>query len=150
VATRPREGFPRSRRIRRRADFLRVQGDRRAGSRPLPHPSLPHPSLPHPSVPAAKVSCRHFLLLFAPTTGEGPTRLGVVASRKMGGAVQRNRAKRLLREAFRRTVATLPEGLDLVVVVRSGADELGLGEVVEELRKAAPQLARRAAQLRGR
>jgi ribonuclease P protein component len=141
VAARPPEGFPRSRRIRRRADFLRVQGDRRAGSPPLAHPA---------SVPAAKVTCRHFLLLFAPTSGEGPTRLGVVASRRMGGAVQRNRAKRLLREAFRRNVATLPEGLDLVVVVRSGADELGLGDVVEELRKAAPQLARRAAQLKGR
>jgi ribonuclease P protein component len=137
LVARPVEGLPRCRRIRRRADFLRVQGDRSASS-------------PRPSAPAAKVSCRHFLLLLAPTSGGGPTRLGIVASRKMGGAVQRNRAKRLLREAFRRNLEALPEGVDLVVIVRSGADQLGLGDVVRELRQAALQLARRAAHLRNR
>ena len=46
-------------------------------------------------------------------------RVTVVAGRKVGGAVQRNRAKRRLREALRAT--RLPEGLDVVVVARAEA-----------------------------
>jgi ribonuclease P protein component len=48
----------------------------------------------------------------------GPARLGIAATRKFGGAVQRNRAKRVVRDVFRRTVH--PPGLDVVVVPRSG------------------------------
>lgn len=44
------------------------------------------------------------------------TRLGIAAGRKMGGAVQRNRAKRRVREAFR--LAGLQVGADIVVVPR--------------------------------
>ena len=50
-------------------------------------------------------------------------RLGIAATRKFGPAVQRNRAKRLVREVFRRHKP--PEGLDIVVVPRRemiGAD----------------------------
>ena len=45
------------------------------------------------------------------------TRLGVAATRKIGGAVRRNRAKRLIRDIFRRH-KPLPPGLDIVVVAR--------------------------------
>ena len=45
------------------------------------------------------------------------TRLGIAATRKLGGAVQRNRAKRLVREIFRRHQH--PPGLDIVVVPRT-------------------------------
>lgn len=50
--------------------------------------------------------------------GGGLPRLGVVASRKTGGAVQRSRAKRLLREVYRRA-AERPAG-DLVLIARRG------------------------------
>src|SRR5262245_4390484 len=46
----------------------------------------------------------------------GPSRLGIAATRKFGGAVERNRAKRLIREVFRRN--KVAPGLDIVVIPR--------------------------------
>lgn len=46
--------------------------------------------------------------------GSGPGRLGIAATKKLGGAVQRNRAKRLIREVFRRN--KIAPGFDVVVV----------------------------------
>jgi ribonuclease P protein component len=63
-----------------------------------------------------RVSSRYFTLLFAPRPGP-PPRLGIVASRKLGNAVRRNRAKRLIREAFRHLDAP-SAALDLVVIPR--------------------------------
>lgn len=58
-----------------------------------------------------------------------PTRLGVIASRRVGGAVQRNRCKRLLREVFRLHQNTLPNGLTLVLVARPRLVQAGYAEV---------------------
>jgi len=52
--------------------------------------------------------------------GSAPPRLGVVASRKIGGAVRRSRAKRLLREVYRR--GERPAG-DVVLIARRGIGE---------------------------
>lgn len=62
---------------------------------------------------------------------DGPARVAVVASRKVGTAVARNRAKRLLREAARR-VAWRP-GVDVVLVARRACAASVLDEVVAEL-----------------
>jgi ribonuclease P protein component len=76
-----------------------------------------------------------------------PPRLGVVASRKVGPAVARNRAKRLVREAFRLHPEVFPRGVDVVVIVRPGTHLLGLADVVAEITRATPQVARRAREL---
>lgn len=57
------------------------------------------------------------VLLVRPNAG-ATTRIGISIGRRVGGAVQRNRIKRLLREAFRLERPSLPAGLDLVVLVR--------------------------------
>ena len=55
---------------------------------------------------------------------EAPPRLGVSVGRRVGGAVERNRVKRMLREAFRAVAPSLPRGHDFVLVARSEAAEL--------------------------
>ena len=54
-----------------------------------------------------------------PLSAGSPTRLGVVTSGKIGNAVVRNRARRLLRETFRLHQHELAQPLDLVLVARN-------------------------------
>lgn len=61
------------------------------------------------------------LLVFGCENGLSHPRLGLSVSRKVGGAVVRNRWKRLIREAFRLSQHRLPCGVDLVVLPRPEA-----------------------------
>lgn len=80
------------------------------------------------------------LLVFGCKNGLDHPRLGLSVSRKLGGAVVRNRWKRLVREAFRLSRQRLPRGVDLVVVPRQGIKP-ELAELTESL----PRLAARVA-----
>jgi ribonuclease P protein component len=76
---------------------------------------------------------RHLVLYTFPNPSAERPRLGLSVSRKVGGAVERNRVKRMLREAFARVEPELRGDQDVVVVARPSAAELvereGLGGV---------------------
>ncbi len=68
---------------------------------------------------------RHLVVYAFPRAeNDGEPRLGISVGRKLGGAVERNRIKRLLREAFWASSDELRPGHDFVIVARPAAGEL--------------------------
>jgi ribonuclease P protein component len=88
---------------------------------------------------------RELVLYLFPRGESDEPRLGLSVSRKVGGAVQRNRVKRLLREAFALEADRLPRGTDAVVVARHEANALAEREGLAGMRRALSELVQRAA-----
>ena len=91
---------------------------------------------------------RYLTLLLRPN-GSSTPRLGVVASRKLGGAVDRNRAKRLIREMFRQRLQSRSSiGVDAVVIPRRELLDATFAELLHDFktvwRRAADRLASNA------
>jgi ribonuclease P protein component len=112
-------GFSREERLRRQVDFQRVY-DRRCSTSDA------------------------WLVVYGCPNELAHTRLGLSVGRKWGKAHDRNRIRRLFKEAFRLTKALLPAGLDLILIPRR-TDDLGLSVLVQSLPRLARQLAQRLA-----
>lgn len=125
----PGRQFPKSARVRKRREYLEIQGRGR------------------------RVSLPHFVFVVA-ARRRGPgvvesARLGVTASRKVGNAVVRNRCKRLVREAFRAVGAELfADDIDVIVIVKAAPPGLSLADVLLEWLSARGAVARRTQEAR--
>ena len=80
----------------------------------------------------AKVHSRYSTVFIMPNAGT-VGRLGIAATRKLGGAVQRNRARRILREAWRVVAPTAADGNDVVLVAREAIRGAKTQDLVAEM-----------------
>ena len=111
------ERFSKQMRLRKRSEYLRVQ------------------------TTGQKVHTKAFLGLAV--FGAPKTRIGVTTTKRVGCAAKRNRIRRLVKEAFRRSLMRLPQNTEVVVIAKKQAvwldnrailDELGLlGERLEKM-----------------
>jgi len=113
----PALNLPKSTHLRAAADFARVYDQK------------------------CKASTEH-LLIFAANNSTTETRFGLSVSKKNGGAVQRNLIKRRLREAFRHERASLPSGLDLILIPKQSTHST-LNDYRDALHNVCPKLALR-------
>ncbi|MFU8849067.1 MAG: ribonuclease P protein component [Opitutales bacterium] len=111
-------GIPASQRLRKPSEFQQVRSS------------------------AHRIHCSAFIIqcsLELEADGAFP-KLGVIASRRVGNAVKRNRGKRLIREIFRRHAAYLPRACQMVVVLRAGYDRYDFAELEGQFMKACARI----------
>lgn len=100
--------FQKTKRVRKRAEYLRLQKK------------------------SKRFHTKHLLVCTSRNTENVTPRLGIVATKKIGNAVARNRGKRVVREAFRRNQHLFPN-LDIVVILKQGIDIVSQVEIDKEL-----------------
>jgi ribonuclease P protein component len=108
----PDEKFPQAERLRKRIEFKRAEKNK-----------------------VARLVTKHLVILAAPNDLPR-VRIGLTASKKIGGAVVRNRAKRLLREIYRRNKHLFPQGYDYILIAKYGMADTGYHELAQEIAKA--------------
>jgi len=117
-----RLGFPRRLRLRKRPEFLEVQGRGR------------------------RIGGTHFLFFVRRRANSDTSivaagaRFGITVTRKVGNAVARNRIKRVVREGCRHVAGLFPVDADVVVVARASAVTAGAAETRAELANLARRL----------
>jgi len=109
----PRFGLPRSSRVRKRGAFVEIQ---RTGR---------------------KTAGAGLLMFVLAQRKPGPARLGVTVSRRVGGAVVRNRVRRYVREVFRQHRDWFADGRDVVFVALPKAAELDYHAVLDDMKRLA-------------
>ncbi|MGQ9649981.1 MAG: ribonuclease P protein component [Phycisphaerae bacterium] len=83
------------------------------------------------------------IVVFAVPNDTGFARLGISIGKAYGRAVQRNRIKRLIREAFRHVRHELPAGIDLIIVPRKESDEPTVSDLQASICRLSRKLHRR-------
>ena len=108
----PDERFPRTERLRKRIDFKRAEKNK-----------------------VARLVTKHLVILAAPND-HACARIGITASRKIGGAVRRNRTKRLLREIYRRNKHLFPSGHDYILIAKNDMADMSYHDLLQEMARA--------------
>ena len=80
----------------------------------------------------SRVVTPHFVILWRRSSARH-SRLGITVTKRVAGAVGRNRVKRMVREAFRNSYRWSRAGLDVVVIAKNGAPRLGAAEVARQM-----------------
>ena len=80
------------------------------------------------------------MTLLAQPNGRARDRLGIIASRRLGGAVVRNRAKRRLREVFREKQHLVPATCDLLMIARAATVDRPITELQTRFSDACRQI----------
>jgi len=112
-----------------------------------PHERLHDPKDFRRAFDRRKTASDAILVVHAVENGREHARLGVsVGKKRVRSAADRNRIKRLLREAFRLAKSDLPSGVDLVIVPRGSA--LTFAQAQDSLPKLARDAARRLGKVR--
>jgi ribonuclease P protein component len=113
------ESFPKGVRIRKRAEYLEIQGS------------------------GVAVHGRLLIGIVRRVEDRTASRLGITTTKKIGSAVVRNRVRRMIREAFRRNRGVFPPSTDIVVVAKRASVDAASAAIAEDL----ALLGRRAARL---
>lgn len=100
--------FTPKKRIRKRVEYLRIQKA------------------------SKKIHSKYFILSYCFGTNPSVPRLGIVATKKIGNAVVRNRGKRLVRETFRRHQHLLSNKLEIVLILKQGIHQASQSEIDQE------------------
>jgi len=83
-----------------------------------------------------RIHCGPFIFQCRHSDSGAAPRLGIIASRRVGNAVKRNYGKRVFRELFRKHASLLPEGSEVVIVLRSGFVDYSFAELEARFLKA--------------
>ncbi len=80
---------------------------------------------------------RYFVLIVLPQPDRptAPPRIGIAAGKKLGGAVVRNRYKRMLREAVRQVYLNIPSSIDVILIARAPIAEARVAQLTTALKE---------------